>query len=425
MNPRLLALLAVFLFPAAGWCEESLADLLKRLDGRAAELEKELAQGRTKAVHVAALVSRTFALKLDKDRAYVVATYSFEHATRDDEDKVVRNDWDLLYGNGQGDPFTVCTVTDDTSRIWDLGEADFDKFRPGDAGQNAGAGAEDAIARKDHLYVVHTVDSETDLWAKFQVLEVDPGRSVMIRWEAIADPADWLALERTPGSSLKGGRVRIQLRAGATGGNPCRAFMNGRVGAYVDEVSPNPLDMEGVVGTGEDARAYVAGGFIPKGKVWILRSVEYSGTNDGDSNGNGPFVIGAGGEELARRKECSGAFKDRWTGRMVLRPGQESTVFAEISNSSRCDVVFHGALCDEKWADTDKFPELGAEDKKRVDKLVAALDADDATERDRATRDLIDLGPPILVYLKGIARDKRSAEFKARLDEVIAELGGE
>ncbi len=425
MNPRLFALLAVFLLPAVARCEESLEDLLKRLDGRAAELAKELGQGRTKAVNVAALVSRTYALKLDKARAYVVATYSFEHATRDDVDNVVRNDWDLLYGNGQGDPFTVCTVTDDTSRIWDLGEADFDEFKPGGVAQNVGKGGEDAVARKNHLYILHTVDRETNLWAKFQVLEVAADQSVILRWERIDDPAGWMALERTPGAALRRGRVQIQIRSGAAGGSPCRADMSGKAYAYVDAISPMPIDMTGDVEIEEETRAYIAGGFIPEGKVWVLRAVEYSGLNKGDTNGDGPFIVGAGGQELARRAARSGDFKDAWKGRLVIRPGQENSVFAEISNSSRCDVVFHGILCDEKWAEATKFPALGADEKKKVDQFVSGLDANDAAARDRASQGLLDMGPPILEHLKGISREKRSAEFKARLDEVIAELGGE
>ncbi len=420
-----LALLALLLFPASAFCDESLPELLKRLDARAAAMEKDLGQALEKPVHVAALVSRTFALPLDKERAYTVATYSFEHATRDDADNVVRNDWDLLYGNGQGDPMTVRTVTDDTSRIWDLGEADFDAFQASDAGQNAGSGDENVLAKKKHLYVVHTVDTETNLWAKFQVLELEADKSVILRWEVIADPTEWRALERTPGAAMRSGRVQIQVRAGAMGGNPCRAYMNGKTSAYVQNVSANPIDMAGNVDIGEDAAVWVSGGFIPQGKVWILRAVEYSGLNSGDSNGDGPFVVSAGGQELARREERSGEFKDAWKGRLVLRPGQEDTVFVEISNSSRADVVFRGVLCDEKLAETTKFPALGADEKKRVNALVAALDADDAEAREKATQGLLDMGPAILDYLKTVPREKWSAEARARLEEVIAELGGE
>lgn len=418
-------MLAVVLFPSLGRCEETLAEVLERLDGRAAELRTELAQGRQEPVRVAALVARGYASEMDNERAYVVATFSFEHATRDDEQNVVRNDWDLLFGNGQGNQLTVRMVTDDASRMWNLGEVDFDTFKPGDAGQNAGTGGENAVAREKHLYVIHTLDSETNLWAKFQVLELEEDKSVIFRWELIEDPALWQVLERPAGSELESGLVHIQLQAGGVGGNPCRAFMNRKVDACVDSVSPDPLDLEDGLAPEGNATAYISGGFIPEGKVWILRSVEYAGFNRGDKNGDGQFVVGVCGKQLAVRKPRSGEFKDVWKGRMVVRPGQEDTVFAEISNSSTCDVKFRGILCAEKWADTLTFPELGPVEKARVETLLSNLDAEDPKARDLATEGLIELGPPILDYLRKLSREKRFPEFLGRLDDVISKLGGE
>ena len=62
----------------------------------------------------------------DQDAGYLLATYSFQHATADVA--IAGNDWDVLYGNDQdpaADFFTVNTVVDDESYIVDLGEIAF------------------------------------------------------------------------------------------------------------------------------------------------------------------------------------------------------------------------------------------------------------------------------------------------------------
>ncbi len=409
--------------PAARGEGETLDSVLDRLDKRARELEDALRQAGKKGAHVAALVGRAYASTLDKERAYVVATYSFEHATRDDV-KLTHNDWDVLFGNGT-DNLDIRTVTDDASTIWDLGELDFDSVTVRSIEGHLPEGGERAIAVESHVYVIHTLDSETDSWAKMLAIEHDPGRTLILRWEVIEDPTDVERLERREGRELKGGQVRIQVRAGAIGGNPARANMDGSVEAYIDEVSATPLDLSGEVGPAEPTRAHIEGGYIPRGKVWIVRRIDIEGTNVGDSNGGGEFVVSIGGEEILRREEGSGPFKDTWRGRIVVRPHGEHAVYAELTNSSWCDVVFRGALLDEKWADVEVLPPLSPAELATLAKLVGDLDSDDSELRDAAVRDLIAMGPPVLDSLQKVPTQGRSPEFCARLRSVIEALGGE
>ncbi len=66
-------------------------------------------------------------LGLRESHDYVAATYSFEHATRDDEART-HNDWDLLVRESGREQlvFDVNMATDDRSRIWRMGSVPFD-----------------------------------------------------------------------------------------------------------------------------------------------------------------------------------------------------------------------------------------------------------------------------------------------------------
>lgn len=426
--PRPLFLAASILFLAGLARAESgpLDALLEKLDGRAAELQAALVKDGHAGAKVAGLASRAWAngKTQDRRRAYEAATFSFEHGLRDDPEKVTHNDWDVLFGNGE-DIFDVQTVTDDTSRIWDLGEVDFDGFSVKNLTKEQREGKDRVPAVNGHVYVIHTVDTETNLWAKLKVLALTKGTSVVFRWEVIGDPAEVQDLDQAPGTGLRTGRVRIQLRSGAIGGNPVRAHMNGEVSGHIDAAGAAPLDMTGKVGSEEPQQAHVDGGTIPAGKVWILRRVRYSGLCGSDSNGDGPFVVTVAGKELARVEPGTGGFQSEWKGRIVLRPGAEDGVRVEISNSSRCEAVFEGALVDEKWADVEKIPALTAEERKTAERLVTELDDDDSDVREKASRRLEELGPPVVEFLKGLKRDAMSAEVKARVKDLLAVFGEE
>lgn len=132
------------------------------------------------AVQRGELLSRT------RHGSYDTATYSFEHALRDDPDhRITRNDWDLEFGNG-ADVFNVTMVTDDRSRIVDLGSytwADLEDVAAPIPEAHPEPTREAPVAViPGHVYVVHTVDSDTDLVALVRVETLVPGDRVTFTW---------------------------------------------------------------------------------------------------------------------------------------------------------------------------------------------------------------------------------------------------
>ena len=147
------------------------------------------AAGQNTEPKTAKLVARRKTVENDN---YVNAAYSFEHGINGEEGRrVARNDWDLLFGNNpSSDTFDVTMVIDDCSRILDLGE-----FTWGNRLEIPLLPAHDQPTREPsvkavvgHMYLVHTKDTETDLYALFRVEELEPGKSVTISWKIIPSP---------------------------------------------------------------------------------------------------------------------------------------------------------------------------------------------------------------------------------------------
>lgn len=146
---------------------------------------------------------------------YTRAAFSFEFGMNgDDSLKITRNDWDLLYGNlnldGSRDWLTVNTVTDDRSRIQDLGELHWSddmaipilpacpdddetcvavKIPSSLSGQSI-TDVNTGVARAvlGHMYVAHTKDSNSDLYALFRVDKLHPSVSCTISWKLVPSP---------------------------------------------------------------------------------------------------------------------------------------------------------------------------------------------------------------------------------------------
>lgn len=121
---------------------------------------------------------------------YEKATFSFEHGVRDDPDRsITRNDWDLQFGNG-GDRFSVTMVTDDRSRLVDLGPLTWGEI---DDAQLAIPEPHpdpeiDEPSRRvvvGHVYLVRTVDRETDLVALLRVESLIPDDRVTFSWRLV------------------------------------------------------------------------------------------------------------------------------------------------------------------------------------------------------------------------------------------------
>ena len=125
-----------------------------------------------------------------KYRDYEKATFSFQHGIRDDPRGVTYNDWDLQYGNG-GDYFHVTMVSDDRSRIVDLGRmswSDVDLSQLPELKPNDQYRREKVAAKRGHMYLVHTVDRHSDHFAIFRVQNVYDGQCTF-EWRRLESAA--------------------------------------------------------------------------------------------------------------------------------------------------------------------------------------------------------------------------------------------
>jgi hypothetical protein len=121
---------------------------------------------------------------------YMKATFSFKFGIRDDPGlKITRNEWDLLFDNGDGG-FTVGMVMGDRSRIVDLGEMTWGALTkvPVVRALPEGARAGNVGATQGHMYVVHTVNGSADLYSVFRVDWLEPGNQCVISWVNVPSP---------------------------------------------------------------------------------------------------------------------------------------------------------------------------------------------------------------------------------------------
>jgi hypothetical protein len=129
---------------------------------------------------------------------YMKATFSFKYGIRDDPGlKLTRNQWDLLFDNGDG-AFSVGMVTGDRSRIVDLGEKSWGELTkvPVVTPLPEGARAGSVPVAQGHMYVVHTVNGTTDLYSVFRVDWLEPGNQCVISWVNVPSPEVTAKAER-------------------------------------------------------------------------------------------------------------------------------------------------------------------------------------------------------------------------------------
>lgn len=123
---------------------------------------------------------------------YTQAAFSFKHGVNGDAAlKVTRNNWDLLFGNYPSlDTFDVTMITDDCSRIKDLGALNWsDTFNVPVLPAHLKPTREPSVkAIVGNMYVVHSKDTGDDHYALFRVESLEPDKSVTISWKLIASP---------------------------------------------------------------------------------------------------------------------------------------------------------------------------------------------------------------------------------------------
>jgi hypothetical protein len=138
---------------------------------------------------LATLVARR---KIDGYDNYAKATFSFKFGLNGEEAlSVTRNNWDVLFGNTrERDIFDVTMVTDDCSRIKDLGKLSwYDTFTVPSLDAYTEPTREPSVnAIEGHMYLVHSKDRDSDHYALFRVEALQPLQSVTISWKLLPPP---------------------------------------------------------------------------------------------------------------------------------------------------------------------------------------------------------------------------------------------
>lgn len=146
---------------------------------------------RNKKPQTVTLLKRTTVNGVDN---YTQAAFSFKYGVNGDSAlKLTRNNWDLLFGNSPlADAFDVTMVTDDCSRIKDLGALKWSNAIDVPAlpayAQPMREPSVKAIV--GHMYLVHTKDRDEDHYALFRVETLQPGKSVTISWKLVSVPKE-------------------------------------------------------------------------------------------------------------------------------------------------------------------------------------------------------------------------------------------
>jgi hypothetical protein len=147
----------------------------------------------------------------DKFEGYGKSAFSFKHGVRSDVRRhITGNNYELEYGNiswnGDSDWFAVTMVTDDCSRIKDLGELNWSDvfdvpYLPATVAPQKGirmpaktetyeesSNGQVTRVAVGHIYVVHSKDSESDFYTLFRVEKLAPSDEVTISWKAVPSP---------------------------------------------------------------------------------------------------------------------------------------------------------------------------------------------------------------------------------------------
>lgn len=121
---------------------------------------------------------------------YVNACFSFEFGMNGQGSlRLTLNDWDILFGNDPNrDTFDVTTAGTDRSRIQDLGALNWGDVFQVPVLDPLPTDEPEVNAVVGHMYVVHTIDSNSDLYALFRVEALDPRKSVTISWKSVRSP---------------------------------------------------------------------------------------------------------------------------------------------------------------------------------------------------------------------------------------------
>jgi hypothetical protein len=147
--------------------------------------------------------------------------------------------------------------------------------------------------------------------------------------------------EAPPPPELTRPRVVLQARAGHSGGNPVSLALNGKASIYVDRVETLPLDLTQPPTSNDPALVYGEVGRIPAGQALVVtRATWWSATYNDSSHSR--FKLEVAGEVLAKRKGKGEPESGAWSGRLVIRPGEEERTSLEVGYFASADVLLLG-----------------------------------------------------------------------------------
>lgn len=293
------------------------------------------------------------------------SSFSFELGLMGSHPRV-RNDFDLEF---LGDRFRVNSVTDDRSRILDLGAKSFAEIkRVPQLPDNKGADFVPVVT--GHCYVVHTRDTESDHFSLFRVTEFVPQKRVSIDWlhwrrEA---PGPRLKLKPETKKALMGmfrelsyvedearrkkfGSIRdpraivLQMRTGAQGGNRSHITLRGSPHRMPDKAAAKALDVKKAPDSREEAKWFLrGGGLLPRRKALRIESIDVFARASGDSNGTGEVRVTIGGQRVFSTRNSKEVTQSWLDGVAVVRPGDEDSVRVYAANSSAVEVRIYGSF---------------------------------------------------------------------------------
>lgn len=148
-----------------------------------------------------------------------------------------------------------------------------------------------------------------------------------------------------PVPALTRPRAVLQLRAGAQGGNTSTLDLLGRE-SRVEHVRAERLDLAVPPRMSDPSEAFVEGGSVPEGKVFVITHVTWYGSAAGDTNGGGLVALRVGDVQVLSVERSDEPLRGQWTGAVPIARGEEHRVKLSIANSSFAHVELEGELRD-------------------------------------------------------------------------------
>ncbi|MEM7202075.1 MAG: hypothetical protein AAF628_17540 [Planctomycetota bacterium] len=234
------------------------------------------------------------------------------------------------------------TVADDRSLIWNLGRVSF--AAAGASILPSTPGAETIHVQRGDVCLIHTLDRNTDQWAKMEILAWRP-IGIVFRWATIAATPELARVAAAGRRELSGPLVHVQLRAGTrSNGNPNRVFLDGSKNAYLDRIAGAPIPFAVPVTAGEEGVAWLDGGLVPEGQTWVVTQVEGRVFSAHTTPGSRHFAVQLLDQTVLQRDgdDAGGTTHVRWTGEVAIHRGDEARCFVEVAGTTACDVWIRG-----------------------------------------------------------------------------------